>query len=116
MSKKTNPFLKFKPAPQKAIIKALDDYEITYRQLTLGELDDLNASLIPGGAAKAGQEPEIDISAASDLKYKKVAMALIDPKVTVEELKGLSEDGEAVIEEILSLITPENELVDEEGK
>jgi len=111
--KKDNPFSKYVGTPtQTAHIKTLD-YTITYRKLTMAEDDAFNLRLIEGSTQ---ENPHMNMEAASDIKYEKLAVMLIDPKVTVKELKEMDSDaGEAMVE-ILKIIEPKSDkVVDDEG-
>ena len=99
---------------KKATIKALGDAEITYRDLTLAENDAFTKRIIKKMGADGGQ-PEIDFNQASEIKYEKVSVMLLDPVMTVDELKNLH--GSTALEalnEILALLEPEGDD-DEEG-
>jgi len=115
MSKtKQNPFAVYMQQPhKKATIKSLDNYEITYRELTAEEADVVNAKLISG--IDDNGKPVYDFAKASEVKYEKVSHMLIDPAVTVEELKSLpATKAREIIEEILTLVE-EDDGTDDEG-
>jgi len=103
---KNNPFLAFMGVEKKtAKIEALGGAEITYRDLTLAETDGFTKKMIKG----IGQDgkPEIDFNVASEIKYEKVSKALLEPKMTVEELKSMHGSKAAdAINEIIELIEP----------
>ena len=104
MSKKTfaNSFAKFASASNiTATIPSLGQ-EVTFRKLTMDESDGFNARLVTGydGDGKA----QFDYAAATEIKYEKVAMCLIEPKVTVADLKSLDAGGLEAITEINTLI------------
>ena len=110
-----NPFLKYKTKTQKAFIKALDA-EITYRDLTMAEKDDFNMRMMKDSVG--GAEPELDFEALSEMKYEKASAILVQPKMSVDELKALSSNALPAIAEINSLVsdTEDEPTVDEEGK
>jgi len=101
-----------------AKIEALDGAEIKYRDLTMSENDAFTNRLIKG-VDKQG-EAEIDYAEANEIKYEKAAMILVEPKMTVEELKALPASAAEAINEINALIdaqkddvaTPEGNLED----
>ena len=98
-----------------ATIKALDNAEIQYRELTMAEVDTFSKRLIKG-YGEDGKTPEIDFDEANEIKYEKVAMILIQPKMTVEELKALPASAVEAINEINALVDGEDaEGVDEKG-
>ena len=106
-----NPFAKFQEHPtKKAYIKSLD-YEITYRKLTMEEDDAFNLRLLEG-MSKDNQE--LNVKAGSEIKYEKIAKILIDPKVTVKQLKSMDSDVSKVIVEILNIVE-KGDMLDEEG-
>lgn len=112
MAKPTaNPFAKFLEHKEyKAYIKSLD-YEITYRKLLQSEDDAFNLRLLKG-MTKDNQT--LNIEAGSDIKYEKVSMLLLDPVVTVKQLKSMTSDAGDVIVEILQVIEKSDKL-DEMG-
>ena len=110
-----NPFLAFMGVEKKkAIIKALGDAEITYRDLTLAENDAFTKRIIKKMSSDGGQ-PEIDFDQASEVKYEKASLMLVEPTMTVDDLKNMR--GALALEalnEILALLEPE-ENDDDEG-
>ena len=114
MAKIKNPFDVFKPEVKTAHIKALNA-NITYRELTIRELDKFNKSMVESYDAKTN-EPKVDMDIALDVKYEKVSAMLVEPEMSVEALKELNGHAQDAIEEIIDLLTPEDtELLDEEG-
>ncbi len=110
-TKKTNPFDKFtNVGTSKVFIKSLD-YEIEYRPLTMAEDDAFNLRLLKGATQTNKQ---MNMEEASEIKYEKLALMLVDPVVTVEQLKGLQNAGKVIVE-ILKEIEPEDDLIDNEG-
>jgi len=101
-----------------AKIAALDGAEIKYRELTMTENDAFTNRLIKD-VDKNG-DPEIDFKEANEIKYEKAAMILVEPKMTVKELKALPASASEAINEINALIdaqkddvaTPEGNLED----
>jgi len=110
-----NPFLIFMGVEEKtAKIEALGGATIKYRELTLAESDNFTKRIIKKYSTDT-KDAEIDYDAASEIKYEKVATVLIEPKMTVEELKSMhgAKAGEAITE-ILKLIEPDNDEGDDE--
>ncbi len=103
------------PVVKKAVIKALDNAEITYRELTLHESDNLTIGLMDMNKLDAQGQPTVDVVKASRMKYEKVAMMVVEPAVTVEELYALPASKRGAIDEILALAGDEDEAVDTEG-
>ena len=114
MSKPINPFEKFTIKPETAFIKALDS-EVTYRKLTMAESDAFNARLVKEYDAEG--MPEFNYDEATAIKYEKCSLVLIDPPMTVDELKGLDGEVIAAIAEINMLASGNDgdESVDEKG-
>ena len=114
MATKTNPFNTFKPKTKKANIEALDGAEIEYRNLTLAETDTLREALITGYNKETG-EPEMDFVKAMSIKYDKVALMLVSPKMSKEDLLDLSGEAEKAVDEILGLAMDSSEQLTPEG-
>ena len=85
-----------------AKIKALDNAEIKYRELTMAENDAFTNRLIKD-VTKDG-EAEIDFKEANEIKYEKAAMILVEPTMTVKELKALPASTSEAINEINALV------------
>ncbi len=99
--------------PKKAFIEALGGAEIEYRTLTMKENDDFQKRTVKGFDSEG--KPEFNYDEFSKIKYEKVAMGLIEPAMTVEELNALDGEAAKAIAEIEALISGTSELVDEEG-
>ncbi len=110
---KTNPFTIFVAAKKTAKIDALGGAEVTYRDLTMMENDEFSKRLIKD---YNDGKPEIDFDEASEIKYEKAALILVDPVMTVEELKALPSSALSAINEINALIDPKDEDEAEKGK
>jgi len=108
----TNPFTQFITGKQTANIKALNDAEITYRELTLAESDVFAKRMIKDELDADGK-PQFDMDEATEVKYEKVSAMLIEPEMSVEELKALPSSAQSAIEEILNLLNDDE--TDEEG-
>jgi hypothetical protein len=110
----SNAFAKFANHEVKtATIKALDGAEVQYRELTMAENDAFTKRLIKD-FGKDGKEAEIDFNEANEIKYEKVALMLIEPKMTIEDLKALPASAIDAINEINAL-GEMNASVDKEG-
>ena len=112
-----NPFAVFINTEVKtATIKALDNAEVEYRELTLRENDAFNSRMIEDFDPRSGEDPTINIAEATRIKYEKVALMLITPAMTADELMDLPFTAGDAIEEILNLQKDdEEEMVDNEG-
>ena len=111
----SNAFAKFENHEVKtATIKALGA-DIQYRELTMAEVDTFSKRLIKGYGSD-NKTPEIDFDEANEIKYEKVATILIDPKMTVKQLKALPASAVEAINEINALVDGDDiEGVDEKG-
>jgi len=111
----SNAFAKFANHEVKtAMIKALGA-EIKYRDLTMAEVDVFSKRMIKG-YGEDNRTPEIDFDEATEIKYEKVAMIMIEPKMTVEQLKALPAAAIEAINEINALVDGDNEDgIDEKG-
>ena len=99
----SNAFAKFANHEVKvAVIKALDNAEIKYRELTMAESDAFTKRLIKD-FGKDGKDAEIDFNEANEIKYEKVATMLVEPKMTIEDLKALPASAIGAINEINAL-------------
>ena len=111
---KENPFYSHTVLVKRtAFIKNLGEEgsEITFRSLTEAEDTAFNLRLLKGSTQ---ENPHMNMEEASEIKYEKIAMCLIEPKVTVKDLRGLYDSGK-LIAEILKAIEPKNDVVDAEG-
>jgi len=107
-------FAKFSTGVKVAKIKALDNAEIQYRELTMLESDEFINRFIK--EVNEDGSPKFDIEEAMQVKYEKVALILIEPKMTVEDLRALPASASDAINEIIALVDiSEADLSDEEG-
>jgi hypothetical protein len=109
-----NPFSQFDAnATRTEFIKALGA-SVTYRMLTMAENDAFTKRMIK--EYKTGQAADIDMEQLSMITYEKVALCLVEPKMSADELKALGVDAGPAITEILKLVggTPDIPM-DEEG-
>ncbi|MCI4437206.1 MAG: hypothetical protein JHC33_10415 [Ignisphaera sp.] len=97
----SNPFLKYAPTDTEYDIKSLGA-KVILRKLTIKQSQDFQDGVITG--LDANNEPIIDFKAALNVKYLKVSAALIEPKMTVDDLKNLGADAEEAIKEILAIV------------
>lgn len=106
-----NPFLKYAVATKTAFIEEFDS-EIKYRELTMAENDAFNLRLLKNYSA---DNTNVDIEEATKIAYEKIALCLIEPKVTVEDLKALGSGVSVVINKINKVISGAELEVDSEG-
>ena len=112
MAKTFNPFDAYKTEEKKVFIEALNS-EITYRELTMLEADNFNKRLLKNYDGKG--DPTIDLEEATKINYEKVALALVEPKMTVKDLQGLPTSAAKAIAEIVKAIDGKEGATDDEG-
>ena len=108
-----NPFDIYEIKTKKAVIKALGNAEIEYKEFTMEESDTFQKMVVKG--LDDNGKPIPDMDKYVDVKYYKVATALVNPPMTVEQLKKLPKKAAEAIDEILALVEPNGEDL-EEGK
>ena len=112
MAKTFNPFDAYKTENKTVFIEALNS-DVTYRELTMLEADNFNKRLLKNYDGKG--DPTIDLEEATKINYEKVALALIEPKMTVKELQALPTSASKAIAEIAKVIDGKEDTTDEEG-
>lgn len=113
MSKTVNPFEKYSSVSESIFIKALDA-NVTVRKLTMKENDAFNRRLLKD--YKGSGDTVIDIEEATQISYEKVALALIEPKMTVEDLQNLNTGSAKAISEIAKYVDgTADTIIDKEG-
>jgi hypothetical protein len=53
-------------------------------------------------------QPVVDYKKVTEIKYGKIAAAMVEPKMTVEQLMSLSLEAVEVIDEIFALVDPKS--------
>lgn len=101
MAKITNPFEIYKISEKVVHIKELNA-DIKLRDLTMKEADEFSKRLLKNYTGKG--EPTFDMNEATEINYEKVALAMIEPKMTVAELKALPSTAYKAINEIIKYI------------
>lgn len=96
-----------------ATIEALGGAEIKYRTLTIKEADDFQKKLLKGFDADG--KPDFNFDKMSEIRNEKIALCMIEPKMTVKELEDLSAEAGKALGEIDGLISGTTGLIDEEG-
>ena len=109
-----NVFDRFVDQTTKHKIKELGGAEITLRQITLKESQDLANELIKG-VDKDGN-PVINYEAANLTQIKKISLALVDPKMSLVDLENLSIEARAALDEIFALVDPHTAKAIDEAK
>lgn len=112
-SKYADAFAKFEGGLVKvAYIDALDS-EISYRELTQEESDGFNKRLIKEMTDEG--KAKINYDEATVVNYEKVALCLIDPPITVEQLHKMPVSAQKAMAEIVKLIDGNDKLDAETG-
>lgn len=101
MAKGFNPFDAYAVENKTVHIEALNA-DVTLRELTIAESDSFNKRLLKGYTGKG--EPTVDMEEATKINYEKVALAMIEPKMTVEQLQALPASAGKAIQEIVKHI------------
>ena len=104
-----NPFSIFSINNQTVHIEALEA-DVTIRPLTMAESDAYNKRLL--GKYDGKGDPTIDLNVATAINYEKVAMCLVEPKMSIPDLKALPTTATKAIGEIVKAI---DGRVDEES-
>ena len=98
---------------QKSVYLKSIDADVIIRNFTAEENDRFTEFMVKG-LNKQG-EPEIDLGKSMQLKYMKISAALVEPKLTVKELKEMY-GAKDFIEEMMEVIEGKSEdKYDEEG-
>ncbi len=84
---------------------------IKYRPLTMAEEDAFSLRLLKGSTQ---DNPQMNMEEATEIKYEKIAAMLIEPKITIKELKELHGASKLIVE-ILQKIEPSNDVTDDGG-
>ena len=98
----------------KAKVEALDNAEISYRKLTMSEADMFTDKMIKDFGEDG--TPVINRESMNEIKYEKIALCLIEPKMSIEDLKDLPADAINVITEIGFLIDGISPKSDEDSE
>lgn len=105
MSKTENVFGQFKPAERTIKVKALGDKEVTIKNLTVAESNQITGVLT--------KDAEIDLKTGGfrslpvpfqNSKLLAISLAMVDPKMSVEELEALSQTADDALTEIYEAI------------
>lgn len=95
-------FAKFLTKTKVVKIKSLDNAEVTIRELTVQESNDYYKQLV----SESSTDGKINFNYKEifSIKLSKVANCMVDPKMTIEELKTLSDGASEAINEIADAI------------
>ena len=97
-----NPFGKFKVRTKKVKIKALENAEVTIQELSVAQSTDFYKRVIKGFDEEG--KAELNYNELADIKLEKVAAGMIEPYMSLEELKGLANSANKAIDEISEAI------------
>ena len=97
-----NPFAKFTLATKEIKVKALDNAKVTIQELNVGKANEYYGRLF-SKLDKDGK-PVLDTKEIIKIKLEKVAEAMVEPKMTVDELTELSAKAGDAISEISDAI------------
>ena len=97
-----NPFGKFKVRTKKVKIKALDNAEITVQELSVAQSTDFYKRVIKGFDEEG--KAELNYNELADIKLEKVAAGMIEPYMSLDELRGLANGANKAIDEISEAI------------
>ena len=97
-----NPFGKFKVQTNKVKIKALDNAEVIIQELSVAQSTDFYKRVIKGFDEEG--KAELNYNELADIKLEKVAAGMIEPYMSLEELKGLANSANKAIDEISEAI------------
>ena len=99
----SNIFDQFKPTETKHYIESLNG-EVTLRSLTLKQIADISNDIMDGLDDEGN--PKMDMQKALRVNYLKVSAALVEPKMSPEQLESLSGGAKEAIKEIMYLVDP----------
>lgn len=97
-----NPFAKYALQTKKVKIEALDNAEIEIQEMTVAESTDFFKRVVSGYDEDG--KAELNYNEIADIKIEKVAASMVSPKMTVDELKNLSQTASEAIDEIATAI------------
>lgn len=95
-------FDKFSLKTKKVKIKALDNAEVTIQELTIAQSNEFYKRVVKGFGEDG--KAEINYNELGDIKLEKVVAGLVEPKMSFNELKSLSNKAMPAIDEIVEAI------------
>jgi hypothetical protein len=95
-------FDKYKTQTKVIKVKALDNQEVTIRELTVNESNEFYKKIV--GEPKEDGSMQFNYKEIFSIKVEKVATAMVNPRMTAEELEELSEGATEAINEIAEAI------------
>ena len=97
-----NPFEKFSLKTKKVKVKALDNTEVTIQELTVAQSTDFYKRVVKGFDDEG--KAQLNYDEIADIKLEKVSVAMLEPKMSIDELKALSNKANVAIDEIAEAI------------
>jgi len=108
---KLNPFDQYLITPKEYEIKSLGA-TVTLRKLSLEQSQSFLDKSVKG--MDKDDNPIIDLAGIREGNFEKVSLALVEPKMTIKQLKSLGSGAKDVMAELLDIIDPMPKV--EEGK
>ena len=99
----SNPFGKFKTKTKKVKIEALDGATVTIQELTVAQSTDFYKRVVKGfitDPITKEAKADLDYNELADIKLEKVSASMLEPYMSLEQLKELSSVASPAIEEI----------------
>ena len=96
-----NPFAKFSLKTKKVKIKALDA-EVEIQELTYAQSVEFSKRIINGFDENG--KADLNYDELADIKIEKVSLGLVEPTMSIDELKKLSTQATKAIDEIAEAI------------
>lgn len=102
MGKKQDLLNKFKPKTKEIEVKAWGGITVEIRELSISEVNDIQASMLENTPLDEISKGKVNISIGKleEAKTKAVSLALVEPKLSVDELNKMgvtAKDGVAEI-------------------
>lgn len=99
-------FEKFKPKTKEIEVKSWDGMKVEIRELSVSEVNDIQASMLEGATLDEISNGKVNISIGKLEEAKTVAVskALVKPKLTVVEINELGATAKDGISEIYDAI------------
>lgn len=101
---------KFKTKTKEITVKAWDNEPVEIRELTVSEANDVQSMMLKDTDTDvlSKGKVEVSISAIESSKIRAVSYALVNPKLSEEELSGLGNAARDGINEIYEALTELN--------
>ncbi len=107
-----NPFLQFKTETKEVQIEALNGATISLQQPTISQTSDFSRGIFDG--KNEDGTPKLDYGKVFEANLIKISVCMVEPKMSVEDLRGLSSSADKAIAEIISSIDNWDGVEDED--